>query len=538
MFSRSVCRAILGLLVIGSISLGLSLNGQQQESGLTQPPKPSPPKSKETASDSGAPFVTGERLSFNVSWANFVTAARLQLEVAEQGAFFEQEGYQLKTRLETIGYVRSLFVELDNQYTSYVDAKTMLPYRLVNLTQQGLKREESTVVLDQQQRIARYDDGKEITLPPSTYDLPSLLYTLRLRELKQGATHKFSALYEKETVEVEAQIKQRERVITQAGTYNAVRVDFSAKSKKRNLSQFRVRAWFSDDAQRLPVLITAQLPFGEVRVELANAMIVSQPKAGIALSPNPVAKSPLIASKDNLPAGAFEAASKSRAPLEYENHLPFAVGERLNYDISWLNLPSIGKVSFEVRQQGYLGTRRVFELVAEAATVGAARAVFDLNDQFICYADVESLMPVKTSLRLREGERTKQAMADFDWHAKVAKLDDGTKVLLQPNTRDLVSLFYALRAADLKIGSSFTYYFLTANHHTRRLLIRVAQQETITGPMGQRETTRLDIFSQQPQQLLAQAWISNDTRRLPIYVAVRLPVGELRAQLTGVTNLK
>lgn len=538
MFSRSVCRAILGLLVIGSISLGLSPNGQQQESGLTQPPKPSPPKSKETASDSGAPFVTGERLSFNVSWANFVTAARLQLEVAEQGVFFEQEGYQLKSRVETIGYVRSLFVELDNQYTSYVDAKTMLPYRLISLTQQGSKREESAVVIDQQQRIARYEDGKEINLPPNTYDLPSLLYALRLRELKLGSKHKFSALYEKETVEVQAQIKQRERVMTQAGTYDAVRVDFSVKSEKRNLSQFRVRAWFSNDAQRLPVLITAQLPFGEVRLELANAMIVPQPKAGIALSQAPVAKSPLIASKDKPPAGAFEAASKNRLPLEYENNLPFTVGERLSYDISWLNLPSIGKASFEVRQQGYLGTRRVFELVGEAATIGAARAVFNLNDQFICYADVESLMPVKTSLRLREGKRTKQAMADFDWLAKVAELDDGTKVPLQPNTRDLVSLFYALRAADLRIGSSFTYHFLTANHHTRMLLIKVAQQETITGPMGQRETTRLDIFSQQSQQLLAQAWLSNDARRLPIYIAVRLPVGELRAQLTGVTSLK
>jgi hypothetical protein len=214
------------------------------------------------------------------------------------------------------------------------------------------------------------------------------------------------------------------------------------------------------------------------------------------------------------------------------------IGERLNYDLSWLNLTSVGKVSFEVRQQGRLGTHRVFELVAEAATVGAARAVINLSDQFTCYANVETLAPVKTDSRLREGKRIKQVTADYDASGKGVRLNNGTQISTQPRTLDLVSLFYAVRAADLKPGSNHTFALLDTNHRARTLTIKVVKQETIGGPMGPRDTLQLDVFNRETQQLIAQAWVTNDGRRLPIYIVTRLGFGELRLQLTSAASTK
>ncbi len=556
MFWRSVRVSIVGLFII--CGLGFGLAAQQGGGGLTPPPKPGAPKPTATkaaapASTGGAPFQIGERLSFNVSWSNFVTAARLELEVADRGAFFGQDGYQLRAKVETMGYVRSIFTDLDNQYTAYVDAKTALPYRAENSIRHGLNQEDISIVFDQLGHTARYPDGSSVTIPPNTYDLASLIYALRLRNLKAGESYKCAVLYDKETIEIEALVKPRERVISQAGSYDAIRVELTTKSKKFNLSKYRVRAWFSDDAQHLPVTITAQLPFGEVRAELSSAVIVAPTKPKIATRPDPPTETPLFTPKSSNPStGAPPIPPKGKSPAETgsegmrdgeaspeaERNLPFVAGERLNYDASWLNLASVGRMSFEVRQQGRLNNQPVFEFVGEAATLGAARSIISLDDQIICYANANTLIPIRSDLRLREGERNKQTTADYDPSGTKVTLSNGTQVSVQPKTLDLLSLFYAVRAADLKVGSTHVFPFLDANHRQKRVVIKVVKQETILSPMGTQDTVQLDIFSQDTQLLIAQAWITNDARRLPVYIVTRTGFGELRLQLTSTVKTK
>ncbi|MFN7931640.1 MAG: DUF3108 domain-containing protein, partial [Blastocatellia bacterium] len=281
-------RLTTGLLILSSFSW-ISL--AQQRKTLPVPPPPSqetqqtqpqpaqgqltPPPRTEVAKPTAAPplstrpFQVGEKLSFNVSWANFVTAARMDMEVAGQGAFFGQQGFQVRTKVSTVGYVRSLFTEVDNQYTSYIDARTMLPYRADNTTRQGKTNEDDTISIDQQRRIARYSDQSELALPADTFDLPSLVYALRLRDLKADSkATKFTALFGKHLVDIEAQVKQRERITTQAGSYETFRVDLKARTKDK--TEYNVRVWFSDDKQRLPVLMVSKPSFGEVRAELAQ----------------------------------------------------------------------------------------------------------------------------------------------------------------------------------------------------------------------------------------------------------------------------
>jgi len=517
MLSRLARGIAISALMIFGLSLELRPSAQQPEGGLTPPPRPGAGKPAAGVVAPGSPFTLGERLTFNVSWSNFVTAARVEMEIAEQGAFFDQPGYQLRARAETTGHVRSLFVELDHQYISYVAAGSLLPYRLINSTRQGPRQSEETIILDQTQHAARYADGTAVQLPGGTYDLPSLVYALRARDLTAGANYTFTVLYDKELIEVEAQVKPRERVITQAGSYDAVRVDLNARLKKGG--RYRARAFFSDDAQRLPVLITAQPAFGEIRAELSSAVVV------------PRVKSPL--------AGGLDAPRMvGEVPSEVERGLPFGVGERLNYDVSWLNLASVGRASFEVRQQGRLGAQRVFELVGEVTTKGAARALVNVDDQVISYAEVTTLAPVRTETRLVEGRRQKQTAADYNWPGKSVRLSDGTHVAVAPKTLDLVSLFYAARAANLQLGATHTFPFLDANYRPRTLVVKVMKQETIGGPLGSLDTIQLDVFSQDQQQLVAQVWVTNDARRLPAYIAIRARFGEIRLQLTSMIGTK
>lgn len=537
---RSVRSFILGLFaVIAILSGSYGLNPYaQQGRGLTPPPKPpvtkpaSTPNQLTSATTNGAPFPVGERLAYNVSWADLSVAARVEMELVAQGVFFGQESYQLRTKIETVGQMRSLFGEVDNQYTSYIGLKDALPHRAVTSTRQSLKHAEETVIFDQTRRQAIFADDSTLNIPAGTYDLPSLIYGLRLRGLPADTKQKFTVVIGRDLVEVEAVVKGRERVTTQTGAYNTVQVRLDPQKK---YDKYRADIWFSDDAQRLPVIIQARLAIGEMRAELTSATVAVHSLPPLARGSDPVPSAGKTVVLEPPTNGNHRVESGDPAGIE----LPFVVGERLSYDIAWGNFPSVGKASFEVRQQGMLGKQRVFEFYGEAATLGAARTLINVSNQLSSFALADSLVPVRTDLRLHEGRRVKQVTANYDWARKTATLSNGTTVLLQPRTLDLLTLFYAVRAADLKIGASYNFPFLDANHRLQTVTIRVIKQETIGGPLGTRETLQLDIIAPAPANaLLAQVWISNDARRLPLYLVTRTRFGELRFQLTSAANSK
>lgn len=552
-FFRTSRKIIFGLLAVAAISYGLTLYAQQQNPKLTPPPKPtsSQPSPAPTSANSngGSPFVVGERLVYNVSWSSFPSAARIEMEVAGQGQFFGQESYQLRSKVETLGQVRSLFGDVDNQYTSYVNLSNAVPHRIVNAIHQGQRQSEEVTVLDQLKQKAIFSDDSAISISAGTYDLTSLIYALRLRPLADGSKHKFSAIHEREVIQFEAVIKGRERVVAQTGVYNTILVKFYPKGGK--YGKYRGYVYLSDDSQRLPVMIRATLPVGEARAELTSVTIATRSATQLAkLAPTPTdeggsipgAGAPAPPNGHRLTNGGNSGGGNPKAENPeptVERNFPFAVGERLNYDIAWGNFSSVGKASFEVRQQGMLGKKRVFEFFGEASSVGAARTLINVNDQVSSLALMDSLVPLRTDLRLREGKRVKQVTATYDWSKNQASLSSGTQTEIRPGAYDMVSLFYAIRASDLKVGTTRDFIFLDANNRLQMVTVKIIKQESIGGPMGTRDALQIDVLAPEPAKLLlAQAWLSNDVRRLPLYLVTRTRFGELRFQMTSAVNTK
>ncbi|HKX27766.1 MAG TPA: DUF3108 domain-containing protein, partial [Blastocatellia bacterium] len=359
-------------------------------------------------------------------------------------------------------------------------------------------------------------EDRTIQIAPSTFDIPSLIYAMRVRQWPQKGKQKFTAFYNQEVIQVEATIKNREKITTPAGSYNAVCFRFSPQKR---YSDYRIVGCFSDDKQRLPVLVTAKLPLGNVRAELASANIAARPSSPLAELNTPTDES------GNLPNGGSK--------------FPFVVGERLNYDIAWGNFISVGKASFEVRQQGMLGNNRIFVFHGEATTTGALRTLIDVNDQMSSFVLVDKLLPIRTDLSLREGKRSKQISITYNQAGNSASLSSGSTVAIRPGTVDLVSLLYAVRAADLKIGSTHSFPFLDANARLQMVTINVVKRETIGGPMGAQDAIQLNVLTPTaPQTILAQVWISDNLLRLPLYMATRTKFGELRFQMTSASNTK
>lgn len=573
-FFKLARNIVFGFLAVVAVSFGWTLYAFQQQGGLTPPPKPGETKSEPKATPAinkpvpsaattvsnspavagfdGSTLRVGERLVYNVAFSEFAVAGRIELEVVEQGNFFGQDSVQIRTKAESLGQVRSLFGDIDHQYTAYVNPRTAIPYRVVSSVRQGKTQTDDTVIFDQSKGQATFSDESSISISQGAFDLTSLVYAMRLRGIPETGKQKFSALLGREVVEFEAVHKGKEQLVTQTGTYTATQIKLYPQNKK--YKKYRGYVWFSDDTQRLPVAAKATTPFGELRVDLTSATI-STPNAtplakikewmdesGNPRSPGSGSAGGGMPGNGNKPTIVIDppgTRAATNGAVDPARNLPFNVGERLNYDVSWGKLPSVGKVSFEVRQQGMLGANRVFEFYGEASTIGAARSLISVNDQISSFVSVDSLLPVKTDLRLREGRRTKMTSATYDWSKKSAALSSGTSVQIQPGTLDLLSLYYVIRSADLKVGKTLSFPFLDANHRLRFVKVNVVKQDSIGGPMGTRDTLQLDILNPDPSpMLLAQVWVSNDAKRLPLYFVTATRFGELRFQMTSASNTK
>ncbi len=510
-------RTLLVLVGLCSLSFSYQLSAQQGQGPLTPPPRPKAVKPTAPVPSGSLPFSVGESLSFNVSWASFGTAARLEMQVADQGAFFGQDGLQLQSRVQTVGQARSIFLELDNQYTSYVHQATMLPYRLETSIKQGDRQHAETVIIDQPARTVRLADETSASIESDCFDLTSLVYAIRMRNLVVGSKARFTALYGKDIWEIEAEAKEQERIQVQTGTYEAVMIELSAKGR----SKYRVRLWLSNDKQRLPLRISARLPFGDVRAELSS----------ISFNPRPTQ----ILAREK-----FAEGPKGSRELfaEVERSRPFSVGERLNYLVSWAGFASMGKASFAVRQRGWLGEQRVMELIGEASTNGLARSLIDVDDQLISVVDVTTLHPLRTELRLSEGARRKQVTATYNWSDGSVRLTNGTQFRVSPGTLDFVSLFYSIRASDFKPGATYSYNLLDANHRPVVLTARGVKRESLAVPFGTLPAQQIDILDRDGKQLIAQVWISDDARRLPLYLAIRTRFGELKFVLASAVGTR
>ena len=558
--AKTTRKAILGSLAVAAISYGLRLYAQQQNGQLTPPPKAASSRPAPTSenSNSGSPLVVGERLVYNISWSGFPSAARLELEVVAQGQFYGRESYQLRSRVETLGQVRSLFGDVDNQYTSYVSLSDAVPYLVVSAIHQGQRRSEDVIVFDRSKQKALFSDDSSASIRDETFDLTSLVYWLRLQPLADGSKYKFTALYERGLIDVEAVVKGRERVVAQAGAYNTFLINLYPKGK---YSSYRGCVYISTDSQRLPVMFKANLPVGEARAELASVTFASPsesppikldsptdegakiPRSGRITGASGESGNGVVGGDGASPAnsvnnGGVKPGIDAESALEPKEY-PFAVGERLSYDISWGSFPSVGKASFEVRQQGMFNGNRVIEFFGEASSIGAARTLINVNDRASSLVLMDSLTPVRTDLRLREGKRFKQTTATYDRSRNLMSLSNGSQTNFPPGSYDILSLFYAIRAADLKTGMMRDFAFFDANNRPRRLTIKVVKQESIGGPLGARDAFQVDVLAPEPAKpLLAQAWISNDARRLPLYLVTRARFGELRFQLVSAINTK
>ena len=453
---------------------------------------------------SPAPYRVGERLTYDVSFSNFISAAHAEIRVVAQGSFFGREAVQLRGHVETTGVVNVALLAINDDYVSYVDPQSGLPFRSELVSHQGTRPQES--IQD---------------LSGGVFDFLTALYRVRATSLSEGTVQRLAIRNGADEYQVELKVNGRETVKTKAGSFDTIvtQVRISGNSITRN-----IRVYFSDDVRHLPVLATTRLSGGEIRAELAAADILRP------VVPQPSSTPAVIPVTPTPPASPVPSDATTDHSLEA---LPFKLGEQLNYQVYLGTMAQpAGSATFQVRARSNNLTKDGLLYTAHAQTSPAVQKMFVANDQITSYVDVKTLLPFRTELKLVEGSHRKNQIVSINQDHGLATTDQNQKIEVPVGTHDYLSFFYLARTFNLAPPRRNAVSLLVNNKPTT-LIITSLKRETIQ--LGSQSISAIQVSlttdDPQPDKFQLRGWISDDRRRLPLRLTAMTELGPVRADL-------
>lgn len=459
---------------------------------------------------SQSPYRVGERLTYNVSFSNFPSAAHVEVEVVSRGNHYGRDAIQLRAHVETTGVVNVALYSINTDYTTYVDAETGLPFRSEERARDAI--EAASTVTDFTQ------PGGSEAIPPKqrgfggTYDLLSAFYRARALPLGSGGSYNFTV---RGDVEYQAELKVlgKETIRTNVGSFPTI-----ATQIKVNGSPVKnIRVYFSDDPGHVPVLFTARVSSGDLQAELAGSELIKPPETKPPAPPVAVKPAPMPA---------------PTAPPRLDN-MPFNLGEQLNYQVFIGNSnTALGLATFQVRGRSNYFERDGLFLSVVAQTTGAAAQLFTARDQVDSYVDPKALLPYRTVLNLHEGRRRLTETLSISQEAGAAVSDKGMKIDIPVGTHDYLSFFYALRTFNLNPSKKSAISILVEKK-PKTLFVNVVKRETIQLGEQAIPALALTLTTDDPEtdKYKLRMWVSDDPRRLPLRLTCVTKLGPLRADL-------
>lgn len=225
---------------------------------------------KDVSSDVVMPFRVGETLKYQVAWATFTTAASIQLNVAERRELLGWGTWHFQAVAHTVSPVRTLFA-IDDQFDSYTDAASLESRQYEMYLNEMGKKQDRVIHLLPMGQAPRGNLPRVIVLP-GTRDPLGALYALRSVDWQKTPEYRAPVYDGRDVYELRARLVAANEAITvAAGNYAASRISLRLFQHDKEVSGMDFSAWLAHDPARTPVLMQADLPFGNLRVELTSA---------------------------------------------------------------------------------------------------------------------------------------------------------------------------------------------------------------------------------------------------------------------------
>ena len=281
------------VLIVSRLSAGevrAELAGSGFVATPTPPPAPTPTPATGTtpprtplviprtpADDTGPadlPFKVGEQLNYQVFLPSIqASVATATFHIRARSKYFDHDGFQFTVNAQTTNALQRLFVANDTM-SSYVDPKTLLPFRTEFTFNEGRHRSSNKLTINQDYGTATTESGNRIEIPVGTHDYLSFFYMLRTLNLTPPRRSALSILVNNQPKTLYITALKRESV--QLGSQTIPAIQYSLTTDDAEADKYQLRGWISDDKRRLPLRLTAVTELGAIRADLAIIPVTPQ----------------------------------------------------------------------------------------------------------------------------------------------------------------------------------------------------------------------------------------------------------------------
>lgn len=222
-----------------------------------------------TTGEAAMPFRIGEILNYDVAWSAFSSAATVQLSVPEHREILGSRTWHFRASAHTLSPLRTL-MPVDDQIDSYSDTGTFESRQYETYTYELGKKDNQVlhfVVAGRPQRTT----VPAVVVSPGTLDPLGALYMLRHVDWQRTPEFRAPVFDGEDLVEMRAHVEvANELVAVNAGNFWATRISVHGYQRGEEIKRENLSICFANDAARTPILLEAEIPLGNVRVELSS----------------------------------------------------------------------------------------------------------------------------------------------------------------------------------------------------------------------------------------------------------------------------
>ena len=221
-------------------------------------------------------YGDGEWFKFRVHYG-FVTAGYATLSV-KATTLKGKNVYHVKGFGKTIGVSRWFF-KVEDDYQSYIDREKNIPYKFVRKIDEGGYTKDIEVDFNHNSRKATVNDKKHnetsvFSFPDETQDLISAFYYLRnnldTENLKEGDVMEMNMFFDKENFKFRLKFIGKEILDTNFGRINTLVFRPYVQSGRVFKEKESLTVWISDDDNKIPLVIKADLAVGSLKASLTE----------------------------------------------------------------------------------------------------------------------------------------------------------------------------------------------------------------------------------------------------------------------------
>lgn len=218
------------------------------------------------------PFADGETLFYTIAWLK-IEGGAMTLKTAHETTSDGVPMYRISLIATSNEYV-SKFYPVRDLYETWVDARDFQPLRFEKHAREGRYESDEVEQFDLARRVGSWREDRT-PLPSRIEDIISSFYFLRSQPLAVGTDVQVDMFSRGKIYKLKAAVLGKEKVETEAGTFDAVKVQPQLRESEaaEDRNRGRLFLWFSDDERRLPVMAKTVMPIvGSVTARLTKVV--------------------------------------------------------------------------------------------------------------------------------------------------------------------------------------------------------------------------------------------------------------------------